>query len=540
MAMSVGAEDGNVIIETVEDSEEGGLYEFHSRVQVVANSDVTEGNAYVWESDTYPDHGGSTIEESEELIAFNADYFKVTDIEEDTTSYYSKDNLMHRIYNYKLFNAADGSKLNMNSGLPIETEDGEHAYIGYWGLWKPHGVTIEDGDVVTDMDGNEYTVFLANGKLTKHSKARIRLSELSDMELSKWDCSESGCSDVIITWNGSNFIKKGERNQNNGMIDYCEDGQSGCNDTVPFEKWDGAWCEALRATLRLGNLHFDESGNSRDPVGDDWVFYHSEQTVTPEIATALGNLTLYTWEFTMDPISETTVANYNTDRNNYWSSPPTEKTFTFDAANLMLEDAGGDPVTLADLTIPEDSDLRHGYHIGPLTTTQYTENNFWQAHEADDDYYTWNTGNNEWNQFATLINNSDNSFVSFSAPIVFSYTHITENDINGDPTYNEMKFRMEYDGFSVHIPWKFDKDTDEWAPQINIKDGVRMGDSNQYVIKATDESLIMEALDEEPVTTFPENSVGEPDLVYDATKTAQVGAIPVDAELKVIKGEPIQ
>jgi hypothetical protein len=65
-------------------------------------------------------------------------------------------------------------------------------------------------------------------------------------------------------------------------------------------------------------------------------------------------------------------------------------------------------------------------------------------------------------------------------------------------------------------------------------------DNDRYVIKGTEESLIMQPLSEEPDTTFPTNSVGEPDLEYDATKTAQVGDIPTSAELKVIKGEVIQ
>lgn len=531
MAMSVGAENGNVIIESVEDSEEGGEYEFHSKVQVVANADVTQGNAYVSESDTYPDweNGGSKTEESEELIAFNADYFKVTG--DGTTSFYSKDDLWHRIYNYKLFKAADGSNLDMNSGFPIKTADGKHGYIGYWGIWAPHGASIENGATVTDMDGIEYTVFRSRGKLTKHSQSSIDLGALNGMELSKWECGgEAECSDVIVTWNGSNFIKLGTRNQNTGMIEYYDatTDPDEYHATVTFQQWDGAWCESLRAYLRLGNL--------TTPTDASTIYFHSEQTVDPQTAT---NLTLYTWEFTMDlPIDQDAVNNFNTDRNNYWSNPA-EKTFYFDAGNMMLEDTVGNSVTLgSDLTIPDGSDLQWGYHIGPLTTTQYTIDNFWQAHEAQT-YYTWNTGDDDWNQFATLKDGNGN-FVSFDAPISFGYTHSQANDINDDPEYDGKVFRIEYDGNSVFIPWEFDSETQEWEPQINIRDGVLMGDSNQYVIKATEESLIMEPLMEEPNTTFPDNSVDEPDLVYDSTKTDQVGAIPVDAELKVIKGELIQ
>ena len=66
-----------------------------------------------------------------------------------------------------------------------------------------------------------------------------------------------------------------------------------------------------------------------------------------------------------------------------------------------------------------------------------------------------------------------------------------------------------------------------------------VGDNDQYVIKGSEESLLMVEI-ADPGATFPNNTVGEPDLTYDATKTAQVGAVPVTAELKVIKGEVIE
>jgi hypothetical protein len=538
MAMSVGAEDGNVIIETVEDSEEGGDYAFHSKVQVVANSDVTEGNAYVWESDTWPDweSGNPVTEESEELIAFNENYFKVT--EDGTDSFYSKDNLMHRIYNYKLFNYDDGSNLDMNSGFPIETEDGKHGYIGYWGIWAPHGASIANGDAVTDMDGVEYTVFRARGKLTKHTQDSIVLSELNGMELSKWECGETECADLIVAWDGSNFIKLGARNQNNGMIEYYEEGTDPeYHDHVDFEQWDGAWCESLRAYLRLGSLYFDDGGNPTNPTDASTVYFHSEQTLDPQTAT---DLTLYTWEFTLDlPITQSVADGADAAQGAYWGGSPTEKTLNFVAADMMLYQ-GGNAVEIPDGLDLDGSNLQWGYHIGPLTTTHYNDDSapfFWEAHEAET-YYTWNTGDNDWNQFATLKDGND-EFVSFDAPISFSYTHSTANDINDDSSYDGKVFRIEYDGNSVFIPWEFDSTTEEWEPQINIKDGVQMGDSDQYVIKGTEESLVMTEI-ADPGATFPENSVGEPDLEYDPTKTSQVGAIPEDAELKVIKGELIE
>lgn len=540
MAMSVSAQNGNVVIETVEDSVEGGQYEFHSKVQVVANADVTEGNAYVWEQDIYPDWntGDPVVETCEEEIAFNELYFKVTDTDDDSEAFYSKENLKHRIYNYKLFDVDDGSKVALNSGFPFETAAGEHGYIGYYGLWTPHGIDIDSGDTVSDMDGNDYTVFRARGKLTKHTRASLALSELNGIELSAWSCTGSTCSDVIVTWNGTNFIKLGARNQQTGMIEYYESGDEDYHDVVTFNEWEGAWCESLRAHLNLGNLFIDDNGDETTPSDADTVFYHAEETVDPETA---ADMTLYTYQFTLDlPIDQSVVDGADAAQGAYWGSGQTEKVYQFVASEMMLKDLSGNPVIIPDGLDLDGTNLQWGYHIGPLVTTQHYTNAepyYWQAHEAVT-YYTWNTGDNDWNQFASL-KDGNGAFVSFDAPISFSYTHAQDNDVNDDGAYDGKVFRMDYDGHSVHIPWEFDSATEEWEPQINIKDGTRMGASDQYVIKATDEALLMMEISD-PSVTFPTNSVGEPDLEYDATKTAQVGAVPTSAELKIIKGEPIE
>ncbi len=146
---------------------------------------------------------------------------------------------------------------------------------------------------------------------------------------------------------------------------------------------------------------------------------------------------------------------------------------------------------------------------------------------------------NIWNQLVT-VKDGNGSFVSFDPPISFSYTHTTANDINAVDTQNNKTFRLEYDGFSVQIPWNYDDSTDEWEPLINIKDGTLMGPSrDDYVIKGTDEALVMAQIPD-PHVTFPANSVGEPTLTYDATKTALVGDVPATAQLKVIKGEVLE
>jgi hypothetical protein len=528
MAMSVGASGGNVVIENVEDSDEDGMFEFHRRVRVVANADVTEGNAYVSEQET--DWDTMTLPEPTVMqVAFNETHFKITEEGEDPVVY-TKDELRHRVYRYQLFDADTGDAVTLNSGFPFETADGKHGYVGYYGLWSPHGTTIEHGDTVYDMDDNEYTVFRSSGKLTKHTQSEMELGDLTDVELSKWSDGE----DTIVAWNGTNFVKVGYRSMENGQIVYYTESDPEFEDTVTFEQWEGAWCEALKAYLRLGNICKNSDGSDRVPSDSDTVYYHAETTLDPSTAT---NMTLYTWSFTLDaPITQSDIDGAMVAEGNHWMSP-TESTFTFDATTMMLSDGDGDEVVISSNLDLDGSNYQWGYHISPLTTDQYTEENQWQAHEAEV-YYSWNTGTDDWNQYVTLID-GNGDFVSFDAPESFTYTHSTANDVNGDSTHDGKTFRIEYDGFSVNIPWEFDDETDEWQPLINIKDGTEMGPANAYVIKGIEESLLMTVVDGTGITFSNETNVGEPTLTYDATKTAQVGAVPTTAELKVIKGELI-
>jgi hypothetical protein len=560
MAMSVSADDeGNVVIENLEEGAENGgegEYVWNRRVRVVANANVTQGNAYVFNQETEMNEGGPTLPDPTILqIAFNDGYFKTTEGDDDPM-YFSKDNLRHRVFRYQLFDAATGDAITRNSGFPIKfdlDDDGtfeKHGYVGYYGLWAPYGATVDNGAAVKDMDGNDYTVFRAAGKLTKHTRANMLLSELNGVELSKW----SDGQDSIVAWDSDSdtFITLGYRDQSNGQITYYVDGvDDEYHQAVTFQQWEGAWCEAMKAFLRLGTLYFDPDTNeATTPTDASMVYYHAEQTLDPGEA---QDLTLYTWSFTLDaPFDQSDIDGAQAAEAAYWQPPinpedppnQTQKTYYFDAETMMLyEDAGHTiPIDMSDPNLDlEGTNYQWGYHIGPLTTAQYAQENSWQANEAPT-YYTWNTGADEWNQYVTVIN-EDGDFVSFDAPISFAYTHTTANDVNDDAAYNGKKFRIEYDGFSVNIPWAFDEESSEWQPLINIADGTLMGPETEYVIKGVEECLIMTPITDPDVLagiTFDnEEEVGEPTLEYDATKTALVGTVPADAQLEVIKGEVI-
>ena len=512
MAIKVDADDdGKVVVQCVDEGQEGDettteQFSWNNSFRLVSNADLSEGQAYVNSYEAYRHPGGEGDDSYTGCIAYNNDYFKEQDADTDDVTVYDKNSMHHKVYRYKLFEADSGDKVAMSGGFPITLETGEYGYIGYWGLWVNDGVTVENGDVVTNMDGDAFTVFTVGGKLRKHTRTQVTLAELTDVEMSMWD-SNSGV-DYIIAWNGSAFVKTGYRNNETGQVEYGEYGP------VDFNEWDGAWCESLNAFMGLGRLYAD----GMPAVTDATVFsFHTEETIDPSTA---QNWTFYYW----GPLDG--------DHETYWGSNPTAATeLAFDAANLVLMNGATELV---------DTDSEYGTWISPLTTVEYTQETQWQAHDADT-YYSWSTGPNQWDQY-TSLKDANGAFVSFDQPLHFAYVHSTANDLNGNTAHDGMTFNLDYDGSELHIPWNFDSDLDEWQPMFSLKDGTILadGEGNAYVVKGIEVGVVMrEAVHPEDAASLViDETISAPDLVYDPSKTALVGEKP-DAELRVIRGESI-
>ncbi len=524
MAMSIGdGGDGKIRIQYVEDCDETG-FEFHNHVNAIASSDMSTGNAYVYTAETDWDSGA--LDEETLYIAYNDDYFKVQDAEDGTVTAFSRavDDMTYRVYRYKLFDATDGSAVELTSGFPIRIENGDttyHAYVGYYGLWAPEEAEVENGTEVT-REGSDatYTVIQKAGKLKKHVKTTIPLSKLDGIEMSKWD--DTNNQDIVLTYDKdtNKFVQIGVRSQDTNW----QVVETGAGTEITFSEWEGAWCDSLQAWLPLGSLG---SGFTSTTT----LTYHQETTVMPgsdDFPTA--DLTLKYWDFT---------ANGGTGA---WV------TYTYDVSEMMLKDSSGNNVVSSSnefympLVLESDYDAdadgnENGAGIQSDPGDAFTLNTF----------YSWSTGSEQWNQL-TLLQDADGNYVTFDAPLKFTYEHLTSYDLNDDATYNEKTFTLEYDGFSLQVPWAYDAAEDEWCPLINLKDSADGGptledsDGNLYVVKAVEAGLIMSEVSDTSVADDLEidTSVAEPDLEYDATKTALVGDKPTDVELEVIKGELVE
>jgi hypothetical protein len=506
MALRVDAdEDGNVTVESVDIGEisVGPMEErWDNQLNLITNADLSVGTAYFSEYEYWTDGVGTDEEDNEGYVAFNADFFKEKE-GGDPVETFDKNNLFRKVYRYKLFDGETGNAIELISGFPIKTATDEYGYIGYYGLWVEHGVDVENGDTVTDLDGNSYDVFKVAGKLRKHTKSSITLGELTEVEMSYYGCAAEDCTDYVIAWDGTQFLNLGERNTQTGEIDYYDPPEA-----FAFpEEWSGAWCQSLNAYLNLGRYS--------SPDNDTVISYHAEETIDPSEA---ENLSLYYWGPPMGTTQEV-----------YWGGAVTEKTYSFDALNMVLKDEVDQPIL--------DIESETGATISPLTLGSLPEADMWTAYDQDV-YYSWTTGPNEWQQFTTIIDAEDN-FMTFDPPLNFTYTHATANDLNGDATYHGQKFSLEYDGYELRVPWNFNPEEEEWQPVINLKDGtILTHDGTQYVVKGTEIGVMMQlAADPSAADSLIlDDTIPAPTLAYDASKTNLVGAVPA-AELEVIKGE---
>ncbi len=530
MAISIGADDNaNVVVQVIDEGQEENnenLYVWDNRARIVADATLTAGSAYVYSGETDWDSG--VFEEETFYFAYNPDYFKYQDSGTSEVTVLDKGDLRHKIFKYKLFDRETGAKVTRNSGFGIQLGNGQYGYVGYHGLWAPYGVSLADGDTVTRADnGLTYTLIKKGGKLTKHTRASVLLDDLDGVEISVWNNGQ----DLVIAWDADagTFKKIGTRNNASGGVDYLD--EADYENYAFANEWEGGWCEALGAHLALGRL---------TPANGDTVYYHIQETVSGSVA---ENLTLYYWGFALDaPITQAVINGAAAAEGAYMSGAPVRKTYTFDAAARVLKDAGGDAVLLGSGLTLTGTRYQYGYTLGPLTTDDtYDASNCWSIYDGDV-YYQWSTSaTDSWSQFTT-VRDGAGDLVGFDRPLSFSYTHQTANDVNGDTANDGKKFRLEYDGSDLRIPWKFDEATGDWWPAINLKDGTVLTDADggAYVVKAVEESLIMSAADPALAADLViDTTVPAPDLAYDATKTDLVGDVPANTLLKVVKGELI-
>lgn len=414
----------------------------------------------------------------------------------------SRTDFASQVWSYNLYDSTTGDRIELDSGFGFRTEDGAYGWMGYYGMWTPNGVTVNAGDTVTRQtfghsDSTQYTVVKSPGKLIKNTRRTISLSLLDGERFQWWDFGPPPPPPSL-----------GAPSPQQYLVEYH---------AAAFQRiatWDPMTqqYDDLPSPVVIDTSAYHYLGMYSDSLGGPVSFVDGENFIhywSQEFVNASSDLF---------GIGETSVALYGyfdclragilgseAQAGNVYLPPSsdvgTPYAFSFDRETLtLLSENPVDtftPVGLASGETYSGGPFGWGLRTGPLVTDASGFTNvqdIWQA----DVFYTWETGPNPWNQYASLIDGLGNA-VSFDPPIQFRYTHETANDRNGDSSYDGRTFVLQYggpgnlSGLPFHgIDLDDDGNPDRYYPVLSLVDGTLVGRTGtEYVVKATNLELTL-------------------------------------------------
>jgi len=473
-----------------------------TRVAVQTSNDQTTGVAHM-EVPNY--FAGGTINYT---IAYNSDYFLRSD--GTNTELLDRNDFVRNTWGYSLYYAEDdneghtaGQRVDIEGGFPFVFDNSgttEFGWVDYWGIWTPNPDALVDGASVTRENSSgtslAYTVLRAPGKLIKVSKRSITLAEMDGETFEFWDWNLGGQYLVQYDHGTSTFTKISERDENTWeWVDLTPPETL----TINVDEYYGFWSQAL--------------GGSLDFVGGDTAMTIREQNYVSSDDSIFGgdtSLTLYAMTDALRPGMTAGDVEIGNIYQNEISNPNNAYQYTFlkDGRNLQF---GGVDVGLLDGEVPEEGFYTWGMNSGPMSAVDPVTlgiSDSWEMYNLDE-YYFYETGHNEWNQYATLLD-AQGAPVTFDNPISFFYTHTTANDADDSAANDGKKVFLTYGGERNlwGIPGQ-ETDTngdgfgDRWYPMFSIKDGAVMGpDGTEFVIKAVEMELFMQVSADAVPTTL--------------------------------------
>ena len=537
---TVNGLDGQVgftLYESNEFSGDFGTFSRTAQASVVVSEDGSEGVALTAVQETEESSFGSRSEGGAYAVAFDDENLMIQSADEvDELGYLSDDvsdaqclsrvNFNERVFRYGLYNANDGSLLEINSGFPIlyqSTEGGEfnnRGYIGYWGLWTEGDQSLETGDTVQkenfsdpDADPETFTVVAAPGRLTRNSVEELALSEVIGMSFNYWgQIDEQTFGEVKLEYH---LASDGDA--------YTVDGFY----AVASLEWNENGRQETAMTPTLMELsegetlymHSRRLGGGVQYVGgaDSITFFKREFITGAEVGSGelfeTGSATLYCF----DRCPKSNIQEADLEQ---WFGPYETRvedinnaiTYTIanngDNALTLMKD--GSPVTIDETLTSEDIESTQyswGINTGPMVTSLTGLTNPWDIYDTSlvTEFFEWETGPNEWQQQIVLLDDT-NAIVNFEKPIEFAYRHEDSNDRSGDAgEHDGGTYLLGYNGHGdLHgIPWEEfteqgedegseeggEEGSDEeefsrWYPAFSIADAVLMGPNDNYVVKA--------------------------------------------------------
>lgn len=566
---------------TLFESNQEGAFSFSQSASVVMSEDRSNGIALT--ASSFGGFGGQAY-----ALAFNETNVKIQSADSfDDLPYkngnqngvcLNRTNFDDTVYRYGLFNATTGAEVEINSGFPFRYDvdndsvnDG-FGHVGYWGVWTEEEGVLENGDVITKENFNggqaeQFTIISAPGRLIKYSVDQLLLSDARGINLNYWNDAaiQAGYNEWIVNYltvaddsvGQDGFYITGGRTWGEGGPEITQVTPTlinlSANEPINF------WSEQLGGEIKyIGGANsltfFSESFINGSETGSGEILETNSVTLKCFDRCLVGTLQsadIQNFDGTGSPY-EDMVANVASALDYNFSASGA-------SALTLVRDSNSEPVVFSESLSQSDLDNSpHGWGVrsGPMVTADVaaTLTNPWDIYDPSlvTEFYVWETGLQQWNRLTT-VQDENGDIVTFDKPIQFAYNHSDANDRSGDAgAYDGQLFMLNYGGngdlwgipfvnraTSVSAALALDGGEDDggrYEPAFNIADGVVMGPSNDYVIKALEVEQKM-SLDPGSCSDLTLTDP-EVDVPTETEGSADIGDVPeVSDAPKVIAGE---
>ena len=412
------------------------------------------------------DQNGPTGNKMAYDIAFNENYFyKKKD--GGNPACLNRNNFFETAWRNGVYTNS-GTRVDINSGFPIKktlNDKDYYGYVGYYGLWMPE-INLSENETVTKLDftdpsnNSDYRVKTYGGKLYKHTKQALTLSEIKNVPL-YWNDQTDSNNQKRVFWNGTKLKYDATRCNSSGCqwqeIDEQELSLNSSN--APYGFW--FWSQALGGDGRL-DLTYGSDKEPLAPLDNATVIFHTREPVFPGDAVP-PTLTCFHQcpEFGNLANGYDNGSQPSVYKQNIWSDNKTGATsgyiysFSTDSEKMVLKDNESNSIVFN----TSNENLEWGVFSGELIEDNSTNREAmvcdwdssntkicpWKARETLSHFYSWETGKNEWQKLSVLIDGSGNA-VKFDPPMIVKYIRSSSKS-NSGKDYNNAKFYLEYNSF---------------------------------------------------------------------------------------------
>lgn len=465
------------------------------RVSVAMESDLTTGVARIRDQRRENYSGDTGILDTEFHVAFDDTHFLREIVDGgvgDGGVVYHRDQFSENVWRYGLYHNDGpnaGERVVRNAGFGIQDVQGNHGYVGYYGLWGEDDGDFSHGATVTrNVPGSAtpetYTMFVSPGKLRKYSRQDLLLTDAGGytFEWGSFDAISGDPMLYLVEYDTMTmqWIVIGERGYDDEQFTAVDPAEV---INTATEQYLHLWSQAL-------------GGNASYVHGETFLSYFTNQVVgdSDEFFGTGTELELFGFVQCLD----TAISGSDAEAGDvYMADAPdvaTPHRFEFDRADLTLRHDTDGMGTLAVVGLAAGQEItsgpnQWGMQSGPLVTSTAGFTNVWDVWNATE-FYQYETGPNEWNRFVG-VQDLQGALVEFDPPLTLTYTHTTANDRNDDATYDGFTYLLQYNGFGdlgglpyTGVDLNGDMEPDRYYPEIALEDGVTLGASDEYIVKA--------------------------------------------------------